>query len=128
MNILLVGNAGNFMRLMINRLNKEGHRVFVLTEEPKKGYSLKKVFEVYHFSYEDACVREVLESIMPQVVVFWGHMTIIFLEQGGKHSGVLCSGTYEYTDELYRFKERQVCLSFFGECFWRWKRTVYDRG
>ena len=67
MNILLVGNAGNFMRLMINRLNKEGHRVFVLTEEPKKGYSLKKVFEVYHFSYEDACVREVLESIMPQV-------------------------------------------------------------
>ena len=54
MNILLVGNAGNFMRLMINRLNKEGHRVFVLTEEPKKGYSLKKVFEVYHFSYEDA--------------------------------------------------------------------------
>ena len=36
MNILLVGNAGNFMRLMINRLNKEGHRVFVLTEEPKK--------------------------------------------------------------------------------------------
>ena len=86
MNILLVGNAGNFMRLMINRLNKEGHRVFVLTEEPKKGYSLKK------------------------------------------DSGVLCSGTYEYTDELYRFKERQVCLSFFGECFWRWKRTVYDRG
>ena len=72
MNILLVGNGGNFMRLMINRLNKEGHRVFVLTEEPKKGYSLKKVFEVYHFSYEDACVREVLESIMPQVVVFWG--------------------------------------------------------
>ena len=72
MNILLVGNAGNFMRLMINRLNKEGHRVFVLTEEPKKGYSLKKVFEVYHFSYEDACVREVLESIMPQVVVFLG--------------------------------------------------------
>lgn len=60
------------MRLMINRLNKEGHRVFVLTEEPKKGYSLKKVFEVYHFSYEDACVREVLESIMPETVVFLG--------------------------------------------------------
>lgn len=84
MNILLVGNAGNFMRLMINRLNKEGHRVFVLTEEPKKGYSLKKVFEVYHFSYEDACVREVLESIMPQVVVFLGHMTIIFPGTGWK--------------------------------------------
>lgn len=81
MNILLVGNAGNFMRLMINRLNKEGHRVFVLTEEPKKGYSLKKVFEVYHFSYEDACVREVLESIMPQVVVFLGAYDHNFSEQ-----------------------------------------------
>lgn len=49
MNILLVGNAGNFMRLMINRLNKEGHRVFVLTEEPKKGYSLKKYLKCIIF-------------------------------------------------------------------------------
>ena len=128
MNILLVGNAGNFMRLMINRLNKEGHRVFVLTEEPKKGYSLKKVFEVYHFSYEDACVREVLESIMPQVVVFLGAYDHNFSWNRVENTAASYAATYEYTDELYRFKERQVCLSFFGECFWRWKRTVYDRG
>ena len=37
MNILLVGNAGNFMRLMINRLNKEGHRVFCADRRTKEG-------------------------------------------------------------------------------------------
>ena len=129
MNILLVGNAGNFMRLMINRLNKEGHRVFVLTEEPKKGYSLKKVFEVYHFSYEDACVREVLESIMPQVVVFLGAYDHNF--SWNRVENTAASYAAGLTNILMNYtalkKGRFVYLSS-ESVFWRWKRTVYDRG
>ena len=31
MNILLVGKNSHFMRLLVEKLNKEGHRIFLLT-------------------------------------------------------------------------------------------------
>ena len=35
MNILLVGGKSHFLQLLIEKLNKEGHRIFILTDEPK---------------------------------------------------------------------------------------------
>lgn len=49
MNILLVGGSSRFTKLLIDKLKKEGHRVFRLTEEPKTAKSVGKVFETYHF-------------------------------------------------------------------------------
>ena len=50
MNILLVGKNSHFMRLLVEKLNKEGHRIFLLTEEPKTVHTSHKIFETYHFS------------------------------------------------------------------------------
>lgn len=72
MNILLVGGSSRFTKLLIDKLKKEGHRVFRLTEEPKTAKSVGKVFETYHFAYDDSCIREVVDSIQPDVTVFMG--------------------------------------------------------
>ena len=72
MNILLVGGKSHFLQLLIEKLNKEGHRIFILTDEPKSGRPTRKVFETYHFSYEECCIREVVESIQPDETIFLG--------------------------------------------------------
>lgn len=72
MNILLVGKNSNFVKLLVEKLDKEGHRIFLLTEESKTGHSFRKIFETYYFSYGDSCIREVLSSIQPDAVIFMG--------------------------------------------------------
>lgn len=78
MNILLVGGSSQLMRLFVNKLNKEGHRVFQLTDEPKTVKAPGKVFEVYRFAYDDTCIGDVIESIQPDVTVFFGAFDINF--------------------------------------------------
>lgn len=72
MNILLVGGSSQFVRLLADKLNKEGHRVFQLTEEPRTVKAPGRIFEVYRFSYGDSCIGDVIESIHPDVTVFMG--------------------------------------------------------
>ncbi|MEY8394759.1 hypothetical protein AALB64_08025 [Lachnospiraceae bacterium 45-P1] len=49
MNILLAGGSGRTMDAMIDKLNKGGHRVYLLTGQKEKKYSYKHVFERYNF-------------------------------------------------------------------------------
>lgn len=72
MDILLIGSTGSLMRKMVEKLYKEGHRIFVLTEEGKETPGYLKVFETYRFSYENACIREVFVSVKPAVTLFFG--------------------------------------------------------
>ena len=71
MDILLIGGISSFMRLLVDKLAKEGHKVYVLTEEKKENYSFQKVFETYHFEYNNVCIREVFESVKPDVSIFY---------------------------------------------------------
>lgn len=72
MDILLIGGISSFMHLLVDKLAKEGHRVYVLTEEKKENYNFQKVFEKYHFKYDNVCIREVFESVRPDVSIFTG--------------------------------------------------------
>ena len=82
MNILLVGKNSNFTQLLVEKLDKEGHRIFLLTEEPKTVRASRKIFESYHFSYEDSCIRDVLSSIQPDAVIFIGPYDHYFKRSG----------------------------------------------
>ncbi|MBP5223900.1 MAG: NAD-dependent epimerase/dehydratase family protein [Lachnospiraceae bacterium] len=72
MDVLLIGSTGSLMRRMVEKLHKEGHRIFVLTEEGKDTLSYRRVFETYRFSYDNACIREVFVSVKPAVTLFFG--------------------------------------------------------
>ncbi len=72
MNILLAGGSGRIMDAMIDKLNKGGHRVYLLTGQKEKKNSYRHVFERYNFSYSDENLLLIVESIKPDIVVFMG--------------------------------------------------------
>lgn len=72
MNILLIGGANSLINSLINKLNKEGHRVCLLTGSSYKKDGYVKVFETYNFSYSSASLCDVFESISPDVTLYLG--------------------------------------------------------
>ena len=53
----LIGGEGRFMDAMINKLNKDGHRVYLLTGTKNSHTSYQKVFEKYNFEYDSDSIR-----------------------------------------------------------------------
>ena len=65
----LIGGEGRFMDAMINKLNKDGHRVYLLTGTKNSHTSYQKVFEKYNFEYDSDSIREILVSANPDIVI-----------------------------------------------------------
>ncbi len=72
MNILLIGGAGNLINNLIIKLNKEGHRISLLTGDRYGKASYQRVFEKYNFSYESDSLKEIFESVQPDLTIFMG--------------------------------------------------------
>lgn len=72
MDILLIGGPGKMMNTLIDKFNKSGHRIFLLTGHREKRMSYKRVFEKYNFSYDDDSIHEILKSVKPQITIFMG--------------------------------------------------------
>ena len=72
MNILLIGGSGSFINNLIIKLNKEGHRLYLLTGSRYKQAPYQKVFERYDFTYDCSCLDEIFESVDPDVVLYMG--------------------------------------------------------
>ena len=72
MNILLIGGSGSFINNLIIKLNKEGHRIYLLTGSRYKQAPYQKVFERYDFTYDCTCLDEIFESINPDLTLFMG--------------------------------------------------------
>lgn len=90
MNILLIGGSCNLMNRIIIKLKKEGHRVHLLTGQP---YSVsvneyENVFERYEFSYDNANLNEIFESVAPDVTLFLGAYDTNFSWQNGERESV----------------------------------------
>lgn len=72
MNILLIGGPGSFTNNIIIKLNKEGHRIYLMTGSKYKQVPYQKVFERYDFSYDSPCLNEIFESISPDLTLYLG--------------------------------------------------------
>lgn len=72
MDVLLIGSTGNLMQKLVDKLDKEKYRIFILTEEGKEVRSYRRAFETYRFGYDNACIREVFNSVKPDLVIFLG--------------------------------------------------------
>lgn len=72
MNILLIGGAGNLINNLIIKLNKEGHRISLLTGDRYGKASYQRAFEKYNFPYESDSLKEIFESVRPELTVFMG--------------------------------------------------------
>lgn len=72
MDILLVGGGNGLMDAMLNKLNKEGHRAYVLTGSKNRKYSYRNAYEKYNFPYDSDCLKEIFDSVSPDVTIFFG--------------------------------------------------------
>jgi len=72
MNILLIGGPSSFINNIIIKLNKEGHRIYLMTGSKYKQAAYQKVFESYNFSYDSQCLGEIFESISPELTIYMG--------------------------------------------------------
>lgn len=88
MDVLLVGSTSNLMQKLVDKLDKEKHRIFVLTEEGKEVLSYRRAFETYRFSYHNACIREVFNSVKPDVTIFLGAYDWNFNWEGGQNTSI----------------------------------------
>ena len=57
---------------VIDKLNKGKHRIFLLTGRRDRRFSYKHVFERYDYSYEDESVKDIFESVQPEMVIYMG--------------------------------------------------------
>lgn len=88
MDVLLIGGASGFANTIINKLNKEGNRVFVLSEEREILQEYKGVFEKYYFAYDNKCIMEIMDSIKPDIVIFMGAYDINFDWQDARNTSL----------------------------------------
>ncbi len=72
MDVLLIGGPGNVTNALIEKLNKEGDRISVLTGTTLRKHAYKHIFEEYAFSYESTSIKEIFESVDPDVTIFLG--------------------------------------------------------
>lgn len=72
MNILLIGGSGSFINNLIIKLNKEGHRVYLLTGSRYGKQPYQRVFERYNFPYDSSCLDEIFASVNPDLTIFMG--------------------------------------------------------
>ncbi len=94
MDVLLVGSTGSLMQKLVDKLDKEKYRIFILTEEGKDVNSYRRAFETYRFDYDNACIREVFASVKPDITLFFGAYDRNFNWDGGENSIV------QYTSAL----------------------------
>lgn len=69
---MLIGGTGNITNAILEKLSKEGDRVYVLTGCDVKKHTYKHVFEQYSFSYESDSIKEIFESVSPDAIIFMG--------------------------------------------------------
>lgn len=72
MNILLIGGSSSVVNNLIIKMNKEGHRVYLLTGSKYKKQPYQKVFERYDFPYDSSCLNEIFDSVDPDVTIYMG--------------------------------------------------------
>ena len=88
MDVLLIGSTGNLLQKLVDKLDKEKHRIFVLTEEGKEIQAYRRVFETYRFNYDNTCIREIFNSVKPDVTIFLGAYDWNFDWRGGQSASV----------------------------------------
>ncbi len=71
MEILLIG-TGQLAEALIDRFNKNGERVYLLTGQREPLPFRQHVFEKYNFAYDDESVKDIFDSIKPDITIFTG--------------------------------------------------------
>lgn len=68
----MIGGCSTLLNSLIDKFNKNGHKVYLITGQRKENTSYRHVFEKYNFPYDSSALMSILESVRPDVTVFTG--------------------------------------------------------
>ena len=71
MEILLIG-TGRLAEALIDRFHKNNERVYLLTGRREHLPVRRHVFEQYNFAYDDDSVKDIFDSVKPDITIFTG--------------------------------------------------------
>lgn len=70
--VFLVGGESRLMDDLITKMEKEGHKTYLLTENGTEEEKYRRVFERYDFPYDSESVQEIFSNVNPDLVLFLG--------------------------------------------------------
>ena len=95
MKVFIIGGCNTVVNALLQKFNKEGLKLYVLTGSHQYHNKYKHVYEQYHFSYENNCIKEVFESVRPDVTIFTGAFDSNYhWENGFREITSYCSGLH----------------------------------
>lgn len=71
MNILIIG-CGNLVNALIDKFNKYGHRIYMITGGRGRKIHNRKIFEQFDFSYESDSLKDIFATVRPDATIFMG--------------------------------------------------------
>lgn len=121
MTVLLIGGPSTLMNALIDKFNKNGHKVYLLTgqREGSNNGSYRRVFERYNFPYDSSSVREIFESVRPDVTLFMGAYDTNFNWNNGGQEAV------RYTAALMNILSSFDALDHKGKFFYFSSEEVF---
>ena len=70
--VFLVGGESRLMDALITKMEKDGHKTYLLTGKRDGRGKYRRVFERYNFPYDSESVREIFSNVNPDLVIFLG--------------------------------------------------------
>jgi nucleoside-diphosphate-sugar epimerase len=124
MKVLIIGQYNTVIDSIIQKLSKERIKIYVLTGGHDTHNKYRKVYEQYNFSYTNNCIKEVFESVQPDVTIFTGAFDSCYnWEHCYREMANFCAGLYNIltafsllhhgrfiylsSDELYNITESE---------------------
>ncbi len=72
MKVLITGKYGTFVSQLVEKFNKEGWEVYLLTDEKSSVRHYPHVFETYQFRYDSDSIKNIIDSSSPDLLLFTG--------------------------------------------------------
>ena len=63
--VFLVGGESRLMDALITKMEKDGHKTYLLTGKRDGRGKYRRVFERYNFPYDSESVREIFSNVNP---------------------------------------------------------------
>ena len=70
--VFLVGGESRLMDALITKMEKDGHKTYLLTGKRDGRGKYRRVVERYNFPYDSESVREIFTNVNPDLVIFLG--------------------------------------------------------
>ena len=126
--VFLVGGESRLMDALITKMEKDGHKTYLLTGKRDGRGKYRRVFERYNFPYDSESVREIFTNVNPDLVIFLGAYDTNYDWSDARRESVRYTADLTNLLSAYAFKQKwSFCVPVFRSCLWPVLQQRYPR-